>query len=291
MDIKDLLFSEKIILTDGSMGTYLDMHGYSGITPECANIDTPDLIASIHKEYIEAGASVILTNTFGANKSRLSLKNLIDKLELINLKGVEISIEVRDKYKSVFVAGDIGPTGALLEPYGNLTIKEAEDIFLSQALLLEKAGVDFILLETFQDLTEMKVAYNIIKEKCSLFVIPSFALTSGGENRTLMGQKIEDLLKWADKVGVLGINCGLTSEEMKKVVKKVTQLSDIPLWVKPNAGIPQLSSGKIIYPETKEEFVDNCFEMVKENVKFIGGCCGTTPSYISRLKKVIDDNI
>ena len=287
MDIRQVIEKESVIITDGSMGAYLQELGYLGITPECASIDMPDLVASVHKEYIESGSSVILTNTFGANKKRLARKNLANKIEDINIKSGEIAKRVSSQYKGILVAGDIGPSGELLEPYGNLTTKEAEEIFVSQAKLLQETGVDLILLETFQDLKEIEVAYNSIKAKYDCFIIPSLTLSSGGENRTLMGQKIEDLLEWAVKIGVLGINCGLTSIEMKSVVSKIRKISEIPLWIKPNAGIPQVSDGNITYPESIEEFTENCVEMVNKGIKFIGGCCGTTPKYIKNLKKVI----
>jgi 5-methyltetrahydrofolate--homocysteine methyltransferase len=287
VDIRQVIEKESVIITDGSMGAYLQELGYLGITPECASIDMPDLVASVHKEYIESGSSVILTNTFGANKKRLARKNLANKIEDINIKSGEIAKRVSSQYKGILVAGDIGPSGELLEPYGNLTTKEAEEIFVSQAKLLQETGVDLILLETFQDLKEIEVAYNSIKAKYDCFIIPSLTLSSGGENRTLMGQKIEDLLEWAEKIGVLGINCGLTSIEMKSVVSKIRKISEIPLWIKPNAGIPQVSDGNITYPESIEEFTENCVEMVNKGIKFIGGCCGTTPKYIKNLKKVI----
>lgn len=287
MNIQYLLSDKSLVITDGSMGTYLEKLGYLGITPEYASIDAPDLVFSVHIEYIEAGASIILTNTFGANRKRLLRKNLVKHIESINIQSSEIAMRAREKYKGVLVAGDIGPSGEILEPYGTFTIKEAEVIFSEQASFLKKAGVDFILLETFQDLEEMKVAYNAITEKHTIFVLPSFTLTAGGENRTLMGQRIEDLLVWAEKIGILGINCGLNSSQMKQVVKSIRKLSDIPLWVKPNAGIPEVSQNNIIYPESKEKFVGNCMEMIGEKVKFIGGCCGTTPEYIKYLKEKI----
>lgn len=288
--IVDLLKEERAVITDGSMGTYLEKLGYSGITPEFASIKAPELVASVHADYIKAGASIIITNTFGANRRRLALKKLEGYMEAVNVKSSEIAVEAVSRHKGVLVAGDIGPSGDLLEPYGNLTKKEAEDMFLNQAAILKKSGADFILLETFQDLEEMKIAYNIIREKLDIFTLPSFALTPGGEYRTLMGQRIEDLLKWAEGAGILGVNCGLNSGQMKTVISRIRGLTEMPLWVKPNAGIPEVSDNKVIYPESEEEFVDNCSEMVKNQVKFIGGCCGTTPDYIQLLKKKIDEN-
>ncbi|MCM8777246.1 MAG: homocysteine S-methyltransferase family protein [Candidatus Omnitrophica bacterium] len=291
MILKKIMENNKVVLTDGSMGTYLEVLGYRGKTPELAVIEKPDMIMRVHREYIEAGASVILTDTFGTNEMRLARKGIDEKMMDINLKAVEIAINAKEE-KDVSVAGDIGPSGELLEPYGNLTRKEAGEIFLKQAEILVKAGVDFILLETFQDVEELKVAFYSIKEKLNCFVLPSITLTSGDNPKTLMGQGLEDVIKFVDreKISVLGVNCGISSAEMVKVVKKLKRMAEIPLWIKPNAGQPHLVDGKVVYPERAEEFVRNCLEMMSYGIKFIGGCCGTTPQYIKLLKARIDEN-
>ncbi|MCM8820596.1 MAG: homocysteine S-methyltransferase family protein [Candidatus Omnitrophica bacterium] len=291
MILEKIMEDNKVVLIDGSMGTYLEVLGYRGKTPELAVIENPKLIQKIHKEYIEAGASIILTDTFGANEMRLARKGIDEKMMDINLKAVEIAINAKGE-KDVSVAGDIGPSGELLEPYGNLLREKAGEIFLEQAEILIKAGVDFILLETFQDIEEMKVAFYSIKEKLNCFVLPSITLTSGDNPKTLMGQDLEDIVRFIEKekVPILGVNCGISSGEMVKVVKKLKGMTGIHLWIKPNAGQPHLVNGKVIYPESVEDFVKNCLEMVRCGVKFIGGCCGTTPEYIKLLKARIDEN-
>ncbi|MCX8082621.1 MAG: homocysteine S-methyltransferase family protein [bacterium] len=291
MNIEELTKQRRVVITDGSMGTYLEILGYKGKTPELAVIENPDLIRKIHIEYIEAGAQIILTNTFGANGLRLSKKGMYGKITDINSRAVEIAVDAKQG-KDTIIAGDIGPTGELLEPYGNLITEEARDVFVQQATILTEAGVDFILLETFQDLEELKVAFSSIRENLNCFVLPSITLTSGDNPKTLMGQGLEDIVKFAEreKIGVLGINCGISSKEMVKVVKKLKDITDIPLWIKPNAGQPYLDKEKVIYPECVEEFVSNCLQMVEDGVRFIGGCCGTTPQYIKLLKAGIDEN-
>lgn len=291
MKFENIIKEKRIIVTDGSMGTYLEISGYKGKTPELAVIEKPDLIRKIHSEYIEAGAMIILTDTFGANRIRLEKKGLAESLVRINSGAVKIAREVRGN-RDVFIAGDIGPTGELLEPYGNLVPEEAGKIFLEQAEVLIKEGSDFILLETFQDLEELKIAFHTIKEKMDVFVLPSITLTSGDNPRTLMGQSLEDMLKFAEKekIEVIGINCGVSSGEMVKIVKRFREISDMPLWIKPNAGQPVLVDGKVVYPEGIEEFVSNCMEMVKSGVKFIGGCCGTTPDYIRSLRDRLNES-
>ncbi len=292
MNIMDFVENGKVVVTDGAMGTYLEHLSYKGQTPELAVIESPYLVKKIHTEYIEAGAQVILTDTFGGNRLRLSKKKIGEMIKEINSKAAEIASDVRKNYHDILVAGDIGPTGEILEPYGDLTKNDAEKVFVEQAEILQEGGVDFILLETFQDLEELKSAFYSIREKLNLFVLPCISLNPGVEFRTLMGQKIEDIVGFAEKekTGVLGINCGIKSREMVKVVQNVRKITDVPLWIKPNAGVPELSGGKVIYPETKEEFTDNCIEMVNLGISFIGGCCGSTPEYIALLKAKLNEN-
>jgi len=263
MNLTDLIKERKVIILDGAMGTYISSLSFKEKTPEIANLIKPELVKRIHTEYVEAGADIILTNTFGANRARLSVKGLVDKIEQINKKGVEIAKEIKSKFPGILIAGDIGPSGDFLEPYGNLKKEDAERIYIEQGEILKKSGVDFIVLETFSDLAELKIAYNSIKERVDIPVVPCITFTSGNY-RTIMGQEIKDVVMWAEKenVKIIGINCGMGSNEMKEVVKEVEN-RDIVLWVKPNAGIPELSEGKIIYPESPEQFVENCIEMVK----------------------------
>lgn len=291
MRLKRIIKNNRVVITDGSMGTYLEKVGYKGKTPEFALIESPDIIKRIHTEYIEAGAQVILTDTFGANRIRLIKKGLGDRISDINSIAVEVAFSSRGE-KDIAIAGDMGPTGELLEPYGNLVPEEARDAFLQQAEILCKSGVDFIILETFQDLEELKIAFSTIREKLNCFVLPSITLTSGNNPKTLMGQGLEDIARFieVEKVDVLGINCGISSREMVKVVRKLKSMIEVPLWIKPNAGQPSLADGNVVYPEGIEEFVSNCLEMVKYGVKFIGGCCGTTPEYIRSLRDRLNEN-
>ncbi|MBN1446166.1 MAG: homocysteine S-methyltransferase family protein [Candidatus Omnitrophica bacterium] len=292
MDFKNLIKESGTVVVDGSMGAYLAGLGYKGFTPELAVIESPELVKRVHTEYIEAGAQVILTDTFGANKLRLGKKRIAERVNEINSKAAEIAADIRKNYPHVFIAGDIGPTGELLEPYGSLAAGEAEKAFIEQARILKEGGADFVLLETFQDLEELKIAVRSIRNMPDVFVLPSITLNAGAEYRTLMGQKIEDVVSFAadEEIPVMGINCGLGSGNMLKVVRRIRQLTDIPLWIKPNAGIPQVLGGSTVYPETPEEFAGNCAEIAGCGVKFLGGCCGTTPAHIALLKKKLNEN-
>jgi len=280
--MKNLIGKKKVVVLDGAMGTYLELLGFKERTPEVANLVSPELIKKVHTGYVEAGAEIILTNTFGANGIRLSKHNLDDKIEEINVKGAEVALGVKEKHPDIFVAGDIGPLGEFLQPYGSLSEKEAGRLFLRQGKILEKSGVDLLVLETFSDIKELNIAYVSLKETVSVPVIPCFSLMEGKTYKTLMGQSIEEIVSWAEKekVEILGVNCGISSEQMKDVIQNIVRLTNVLLWVKPNAGNPTLSYGKIAYVESIEEFGKNCLEIRKIGGNFIGGCCGTTPEYI-----------
>ncbi|MGB9678329.1 MAG: homocysteine S-methyltransferase family protein [Candidatus Ratteibacteria bacterium] len=283
--------NKKFVLLDGAMGTYLEKIGFKGITPEIANIEKPEIVEKIHKEYCESGAEIILTNTFGANRQILKKKGLEDKLEEIIKTGSEIAFKVKEKFGNILIAGDIGPTGQLLHPYGNLKIDQAKNIYEEIGKIFEKTDVDFLILETFQDLEELKIAYDVLKENTKFFIVPCLTFSYGREYRTLMGQKVENYVKWAEdnKISVIGSNCGLSSDQMIGLVKIIRNLTGINLWIKPNAGKPKFKEGKIEYQENIEEFTRNCLKILEMGVKFIGGCCGTTPLYIKSLKNKLNE--
>lgn len=282
---------KKIIILDGAMGTYLEEKGYKGFTPELACLEKPELVEEIHKEYVKNGAEIILTNTFGANKKRLKRKNIEGKFEEINKKAIEIASRIKNEM-NIKIAGDIGPTGELLYPYGDLTEEECKEIFLSHAEFFY-GKVDLVVLETFTDLSELKIAYSTLRNSFSVLIVPCLSFQMGKEFRTMMGNSIHDYINWCvnEEVKVIGVNCGVGSNQIKEIVKEIGNLTEKPLWIKPNAGIPEIRSGKVIFPESPEEFAENCLYLCRNyNVKFIGGCCGTNPSYIRRLKEKIHEN-
>jgi 5-methyltetrahydrofolate--homocysteine methyltransferase len=283
---KKIFENKNFVILDGAMGTYLEKIGFKGITPEIANIEKREIVERIHYEYCESGAEIILTNTFGANRNILKKKKLEDKFEKIIKEGFSAAFKIKNEFKNVLIAGDIGPTGELIFPYGNIKPKEIEKIFFEVGKVFEDTEVDLLVLETFQDLEELKIAYNTLKEKTSFFIVPCLTFNSGKGFITLMGQKIEEYIKWSNenKISTIGSNCGLNSERMLNLVKIMRNLTDADLWIKPNAGKPVIKKGKIEYEENIEKFVENCLKMVKTGVKFIGGCCGTTPLYIKNLR-------
>jgi len=290
--IDKIIFEDRnFVILDGAMGTYLEKIGFKGITPEVANIENREIVEKVHYEYCKSGAEIILTNTFGANRNILRKKKIEDRFEEIIKEGVAATLKIKNEFNNILIAGDIGPIGELLFPYGNIGFKEVEEFFYEVGKIFRNTEVDFLVLETFQDLEELKIAYNALKEKTPFFIIPCLTFNFGKEFRTLMGQKIEEYIEWAsnNRISIIGSNCGLNSEKMLELVKMIREITDADLWIKPNAGRPLIKNGEIEYEEDIEKFVENCLKMVKTGVKFIGGCCGTTPLYIKKLKEKLNE--
>ncbi|ATD55633.1 homocysteine S-methyltransferase family protein [Clostridium chauvoei] len=284
MEIKEFI-KDNILLFDGAMGTMLQKEGLKlGENPEILNITHPEIIKKIHKLYIEAGAKVITTNTFGANEKKLEAT--IYTVEEIVEKGILLAMEAKED-RDVLVALDIGPIGELLEPMGTLSFDEAYEIFKRQVILAEKYGVDIILIETMTDLYEAKAAVLAVKENSNL---PVFCTMSFEESRrTFTGCKPSSMAITLEGLGVdaLGINCSLGPSEILPIVKEIKEWTNIPIIVQPNAGLPSFSVGDAIYYISKEEFKNGIIEFIENGVNIVGGCCGTTPEYILEIYKAI----
>ncbi|WP_244833123.1 homocysteine S-methyltransferase family protein [Clostridium sp. BJN0001] len=275
-----------ILIFDGAMGTMLQKRGLKlGDNPERLNLEHPEIIKSIHREYIESGAQVITTNTFGANELKLKLGNL--NVEEIIKSAVEIAKDAA-KNKDVYVALDIGPIGELIEPMGTLSFDRAYDIFKRQIIAGKNAGADVILFETMTDLYELKAAVLAAKENSNL---PVFATMTFEENmRTFTGCTPEAMVLVLEglQVDALGINCSLGPNEMKPVIKTILDNSSIPVMVQPNAGLPKIDEdNEAVYDIDEEEFSDAISEFVSYGVKIVGGCCGTNPQYIRKIKEKV----
>ncbi|MFN3698630.1 MAG: homocysteine S-methyltransferase family protein [Dictyoglomus sp.] len=271
---------------DGAMGTELQRRGLPlGKPPEILNIENPSLVEEVHRDYINSGAMVIETNTFGGNRLRLRKSGLEDKIKEINQKGVEIALKAsRGK---VLVAGSVGPLGELIEPLGNLTEEEAEKIFSEQIELLVNSGVDFILIETMISLNEALIALRSAKKFHILVgVTMSFEWTERG-GRTPFGYEVESSIKKLEKAGAdfVGANCGKGFEDMLKIAALGKKSTNLPVLIQPNAGLPKWENGQLIYPENPENFKKFVEEMIKLNINYIGGCCGTTPKHIEVFKE------
>lgn len=286
MNFKEFLKSN-IVCLDGGMGTLLLEGGLkSGELPERLSITNPSLIEDIHRSYYDAGSNVVLTNTFGAN----SIKFDKDELSLIVRSAIECARRAKDTSKSKkekFIALDIGPSGKLLKPYGDLDFEDAVSIFSEVARLGEKHGADLIFIETMSDSYEAKAALLAAREATNLPVIVSLAF---GEDGTLLtGATPEAMVHMLEGLGAdaIGANCSLGPRALSGVIKKMLECASVPVLIKPNAGLPEVISGKTVYNVSEEEFSEEILALVNAGVRIVGGCCGTRPSYIEALSNKI----
>lgn len=282
--------SQKTLLADGAMGTMLHARGIG--FDQCfdeLNLTNPAVVAEIHREYIEAGAELIITNTFGANRYKLSKHGLQDDVVEINRAGVELAKRVvAASFKDVLIAGDVGPLGVRIAPYGRVKLEEAREAFAEQIQALAEAGADLIVIETMSDLYEIKEAITAAKENCSLPVVASVTFTR--DDRTLLG---DDPIKVARRISeagadVIGVNCSGGPSQLLRILKQMRQAEpNARFWVKPNAGWPEQVSGRIMYPADADYFGDYALSFREAGAHIVGGCCGTTPQHIVAMKKAL----
>lgn len=272
-------FNNSILFFDGAMGTELQKNGLNkGELPENLNINYPEIVKKVHKSYLDAGCNIITTNTFGAN----SLK--FDNVNEIITKAVEIAKNtIQESEKNAYVALDIGPLGKLLKPYGDLEFETAYDLYKEQVIAGEKAGADFILIETMGDLYEIKSAVLAAKENTNLPVLVSMIFDEKGI--LLTGADIKTAVITLESLGVdgIGMNCGLGPDQMLLLLKEMKQYSSTPIFVQPNAGLPVSINGVTTYNVTPEEFAQKQLQILKNGACTLGGCCGTTPNHIKAM--------
>ncbi|EES90498.1 homocysteine methyltransferase [Clostridium botulinum] len=287
IDINKILL-KKHIFFDGAMGTMLQNRGISlgEIPPEIYNILNPKVIKDIHKKYIDAGVDIITTNTFGANE--LKLKDSGYSVEEVIEAGVKLAKEVSN---GNIVALDIGPTGEMLEPIGNLKFNRAYEIFKRQVIAGVNAGCDIILIETISDLYEAKAAILAAKENSELPVFCT--MTFGEDGRTFTGTDPLTMVSVLESLSVdaLGVNCSLGPKEILGVVEEIIKYSSIPIIVQPNAGLPRVENNKTIFDITPKEFAFYGKVMANKGVSILGGCCGTTDEYIKEVVKNLKYNV
>lgn len=279
---------KEILVFDGAMGTQLQEAGLkAGEIPECLNITHPELIQSIHQKYLNAGADFITTNTFGANALKMkdvnySLKEIIEAA-IDNAKAAQKNA---NRQNNSYIALDIGPIGQLLEPMGTLSFDQAYEIIKEQ-VLLAKDKVDLVLLETMTDIYEVKAGVLAVKENSDLPVFVT--MTYETNQRTLSGCNPVTMVNILEGLNVdaLGINCSLGPVELTPIINEVLKTASLPVILQPNAGLPCLVAGKTCYNMDSDTFVAESIKHVKNGVRIIGGCCGTTPEFIAKLKKAI----
>ena len=275
---------EKVLLYDGSKGVMLQRRGLSGSeASESWNLSNPEEVKNLYNQYRVAGSDVIQTNTFPGNRVTLDKHGLGDKTYQLNFAGVKLAKEIAED--STYVAASIGPTGEFLEPSGNLSFDKVYNIFKEPSKAIEDAGADLINFETFSDLNELRAAILAAKETTSLPIIAS--VTFNTDNRTLFGNSAEVCAIVCQSLGVaiVGANCSGGPDSLIEPIKKMYSVASIPLCVKANAGMPELVKGEVIYQQKPEQFSSYTKEFVENGVRLIGGCCGTTPEFISALRK------
>ena len=273
------------IITDGAWGTQLQAQGLgAGECPDAWNLTHPDRVESVARAYVEAGSQVILTNTFGATRIRLADHGLGGDTVAINRTGVEISRRAAAGRALVFAS--IGPSGKMLA-MGETTVEELGVYFEEQANALAQAGADALLLETFADLDEVRAAITAAK-KTKLPVIASLVFDSGAErDRTMMGTTPEEAVAALTEAGadVIGANCGRGIDGYITICQRLRAATTLPVWIKANAGLPEIVAGQTVYPAAPEFFAAKAQEVIAAGATFIGGCCGTSPAFIAAIAK------
>ncbi|MDP3065009.1 MAG: bifunctional homocysteine S-methyltransferase/methylenetetrahydrofolate reductase [Chloroflexota bacterium] len=285
--VKPFQIGSEPVLCDGAMGTLLYARGGVpfGRCFDELDLTRPDLVRSVHLDYIRAGAEIIETNTFGANAIRLSGHGLDARTAEINAAGVRLAIEARDLCgQHVWIAGAVGPLGRGLAPMGHIAPSRARAVFQEQIAALATAGADLLILETFGDLREMTEAVLAARSVCALSIIAQMAFNEDG--RTLAGDSPQDVVSALEGLGVtaLGANCSIGSEPMLRVIEAMAGVTHIPLSAQPNAGFPAYVSGRYVYLASPEHMADYARRMVEAGAAVVGGCCGTTHEHVSAMR-------
>ncbi len=282
------LISAGPVATDGAWGTQLQQRGLPvGACPDAWNITQPEMVEQVARAYVEAGSRVILTNTFGANRFVLARHGLDEQAAEINRAGVENSLRAASGKAAVFAS--IGPSGVMLM-MGQVSEDELKAAFAEQARAIAEAGADGIVIETMSDPAEAALAVAAARET-GLPVVACMTFSSGAKrDRTMTGATPEQAAEalFAAGADAIGSNCGHGIADMIDVCRRLRAATDRPVWIKANAGLPEIIEGETVYRQTPAEFASYAPQLVEAGVSFIGGCCGTTPEFIRAVAKAID---
>ena len=283
----DELVAEGPVLTDGAWGTELQSRGIApGEMPDLWNLSHPDRVEEVARAYVDAGSRIVLTNTFRANRLAFAGNPEVERISEINRAGVEISKRAAGEAARVFAS--IGPSGKQLVTR-EVTEEQLAAAFQEQASAQAEAGADAIVVETMMDLTEAKLAVEAALAT-GLPVVACMVFDSGkNKDRTMMGVGTEQAAEALTALGadVIGANCGLGVEEYVPVCASLAAATDRPIWIKANAGIPQLVNGKVVYQTTAAEFAGCLPKLLEAGASFVGGCCGTDPTFIAALRAAL----
>jgi 5-methyltetrahydrofolate--homocysteine methyltransferase len=272
-----------IHIFDGAMGTMLQQAGLaSGYCPEAYNLEQPEIIATIHQSYINAGATIIETNTFGANRSKLAHYHLEKQVTMINKAAAAIAKKAAGTRAKV--AGSVGPTGKLISPLGDLDFEEAYQTYFEQISALDAGGVDYIIIETIIDIQEMRAALLAAKAASTKPIICQLTFSPNGRTVTGTDPVAAAVLLEAMGASIIGANCSIGPEQLISIIQKLATATNLPLIVQPNAGMPELHKGETVFPLNPAEMATYVPALIAAGATYIGGCCGTTPQHIAAIK-------
>ncbi|HEV3061489.1 MAG TPA: bifunctional homocysteine S-methyltransferase/methylenetetrahydrofolate reductase [Vicinamibacterales bacterium] len=277
---------ERVLVCDGAMGTMLYAKGvFINKSFDALNVTQPDLVAEVHQEYVRAGADIVETNTFGANRIKLASFGIADKLHAINEQGARIARHAADG--KAYVAGAIGPLGIRIEPWGKTGVDEAREYFREQAQALADGGVDLFILETFRDLNEIGAAIDAVRSVSDGPIVAQ--MTTEEDGNTLDGTPPERFAPDLERRGatILGVNCAVGPAPMLDTIERMEAVTRLRLSAQPNAGKPRDVEGRNIYLCSPEYMASYARRFILHNVRIVGGCCGTTPEHIRQIKTAV----
>ncbi len=277
------------IILDGATGTNLQRRGLPlGLPSDLWTLDRPEEVLCLHREFLTAGAQIILTNTFGSSRLRLRQAGLEDRFESTLQRAVALARQATQGFDLVWVAGSLGPLGAWIEPLGSLSLEQARSFYREQAQALVQAGVDLLVIETQMDMREALIAVDACRSVGEVPVVCSFSFDAQG--RLLSGERPAQVAQALKSSGVLalGVNCGCGLEENLQVLEEMRAATALPLWFKPNAGLPVLDEwGQAVYPVSPEQMGTCAQRAVQIGAQFVGGCCGTTPLHLRAIVQAL----
>ena len=277
---------DRVLVCDGAMGTMLYAKGvFINKSFDALNVTQPDLVAEVHQEYVRAGADIVETNTFGANRIKLGSFGLADRLYAINEQGAKIARHAADD--RAYVAGAIGPLGIRIEPWGKTGVDEAREYFREQAQALADGGVDLFILETFRDLNEIGAAIDAVRSVSDLPIVAQMSTEEDGN--TLDGTPPEKFAPELEKRGatIIGVNCAVGPAPMLDTIERMAAVTTRKLSAQPNAGQPRDVEGRNIYLCSPDYMASYARRFIMHNVRLVGGCCGTTPEHIRQIKTAV----
>jgi methionine synthase I (cobalamin-dependent)/5,10-methylenetetrahydrofolate reductase len=286
MDFIQAIADEHVYLFDGAMGTMLYAKGvFINRCYDELNLRSPEIVLEVHRQYVKAGAEILETNTYGANRVKLRSFGIEDELRDINMRAAEIARKAAGE--SVYVAGGIGPLGIRIEPYGPTALEEAREYFREQAQALRDAGVDLFVVETVSNLSELEQAIAAIRDVCNLPIVAQ--ATIGVDGRTAYGDTPRTIAQRLDRAGadVIGLNCSVGPDLLLDAVEEMAAATAKKISCQPNAGLPREVNGRQMYMASPEYFSKYARRLIHKGVKFIGGCCGTTPEHIKMMADTV----